>query len=154
MSERPEKWDVETDVLIVGSGGGAMTAAIRAHDLGADTLMIEKTDQYGGTTAMGGGVVWIPNSSPDEEPLTWETLKKRGWNTSDTSLADRSLMNASALISLRPLRCCGGYTTRPGCASPLWPNTRTTTPMPRDTCRAAAATTPVPLTENCWVTTS
>ncbi len=62
MPENSKKWDVETDVLVVGSGGGAMTAAIRAHDLGADTLMIEKTDQYGGTTAMGGGVVWIPNS--------------------------------------------------------------------------------------------
>ena len=76
MSEIPEKWDVETDVLVVGSGGGAMTAAIRAHDLGAKTLMIEKTDQYGGTTAMGGGVVWIPNSHLMAELALGDTEEK------------------------------------------------------------------------------
>ena len=54
--------DYGVDVLVVGSGGGAMTAAIRAHDLGAKTLVIEKTDKCGGTTARGGGVIWIPNS--------------------------------------------------------------------------------------------
>ena len=62
MPETTDKWDVETDVLVVGSGGGAMTAAIRAQDLGANVLMIEKTEKYGGTTAMGGGVIWVPNS--------------------------------------------------------------------------------------------
>ena len=28
------KWDLETDVLVVGTGGGALTAAIMAHDMG------------------------------------------------------------------------------------------------------------------------
>lgn len=39
-----------------------MTAAICAHDLGASTLLIEKTDQYGGSSAMSGGSLWIPNN--------------------------------------------------------------------------------------------
>ncbi len=56
------KWDHTVDVLVVGSGGGAMVAAIRATDNGADTLMIEKTNKYGGNTAMSGGVIWVPNS--------------------------------------------------------------------------------------------
>lgn len=56
------KWDHTVDVLVVGSGGGAMVAAIRAKDNGAETLVIEKTDKYGGNTAMSGGVIWIPNS--------------------------------------------------------------------------------------------
>jgi len=57
------KWDHTVDVLVIGSGGGGMAAACRAHDLGANTLLIEKTEKYGGTTAMSGGVVWIPNNS-------------------------------------------------------------------------------------------
>lgn len=50
------------DFLVVGSGAGGMTAAIRAHDLGLNTLVVEKTDYFGGTSAMSGGSVWIPNN--------------------------------------------------------------------------------------------
>lgn len=52
----------ETDVLVIGSGAGALTAAITARDQGADVLVIEKTGQIGGTSAMSGGVLWLPNS--------------------------------------------------------------------------------------------
>ena len=37
-----------------------MTAAIRAKDLGGDVLLIEKTELYGGSSAMSGGSLWIP----------------------------------------------------------------------------------------------
>jgi len=50
------------DLLVVGSGAGAMTAALCAHDRGAETLLIEKDEQYGGSTAMSGGALWIPNN--------------------------------------------------------------------------------------------
>jgi 3-oxosteroid 1-dehydrogenase len=56
------KWDHSVDVLVVGSGAGGMTAACRAKDLGADTLMIEKSSRYGGSSAMSGGVIWIANN--------------------------------------------------------------------------------------------
>ncbi|ARS26230.1 FAD-dependent oxidoreductase [Sphingomonas sp. KC8] len=55
-------WDHETDVLVVGSGAGAMTAAIVAADHHADVLVIEKGELFGGTSATSGGVIWIPNS--------------------------------------------------------------------------------------------
>jgi 3-oxosteroid 1-dehydrogenase len=55
-------WDHSVDFLIVGSGAGAMTTAICAHDLGASTLLIEKTDKFGGSSAMSGGSLWIPNN--------------------------------------------------------------------------------------------
>lgn len=55
-------FDHTTDVLVIGSGAGALTAAIRAHDEGASVLVIEKTDMFGGTSAMSGGVLWLPNS--------------------------------------------------------------------------------------------
>ncbi len=51
-----------TDFLVVGSGAGGMTAAIVAAQLGASSLVLEKTDRYGGTTALSGGGIWIPNN--------------------------------------------------------------------------------------------
>src|SRR5688500_17252647 len=56
------------DVLVVGSGAGGMLSALRAHDLGLSTVLIEKSDRYGGTTAVSGGGIWIPNNHQNTEP--------------------------------------------------------------------------------------
>lgn len=57
------KWDLEADVVVLGSGGAAMVAAIAAHDFGArDVVILEKTGMVGGTTAMSGGMLWIPGN--------------------------------------------------------------------------------------------
>lgn len=56
-------WDREADVVVLGSGGAAMTAAIAAFDFGAkDVVILEKSGMVGGTTAMSGGMLWIPNN--------------------------------------------------------------------------------------------
>lgn len=56
-------WDHEVDFLAVGSGNGAMTGAICAHDMGAgDVLIIEKGSRFGGTSALSGGGVWVPGN--------------------------------------------------------------------------------------------
>ena len=60
--ESAPEWDHTVDLLIIGSGAGAMTAAIAAYDRGADALLIEKTDRYGGSSAMSGGGLWVPNN--------------------------------------------------------------------------------------------
>src|SRR6476659_3246933 len=52
----------ECDFLIVGGGLGGLAAAVRAHDLGLDTLILEKSDLVGGVAAYSGGVVWAPNN--------------------------------------------------------------------------------------------
>jgi succinate dehydrogenase/fumarate reductase flavoprotein subunit len=56
------KWQLETDVLVVGSGGAGMTAALAAQAQGAKVLLIDKAPKVGGTTAVSGGVMWIPNN--------------------------------------------------------------------------------------------
>jgi 3-oxosteroid 1-dehydrogenase len=55
-------WDVSVDFLVVGSGAAGMAGAIRAANLGAQTLVVEKAPYFGGTTAISGGVVWVPNN--------------------------------------------------------------------------------------------
>ncbi len=55
-------WDHTADVIVVGTGGSGMTAALVAAQAGLDTLMIEKTEYYGGSTALSGGGLWIPNN--------------------------------------------------------------------------------------------
>lgn len=62
------KWDAEADVVILGSGGAALTAAISAYDFGArDVVILEKSGMVGGTTAMSGGMLWIPNNHHQHE---------------------------------------------------------------------------------------
>ncbi|HEX7913823.1 MAG TPA: FAD-dependent oxidoreductase, partial [Paraburkholderia sp.] len=48
------------DVVVVGSGAGGMLAACRAADRGLSAVVIEKSEVYGGTSAVSGGGIWIP----------------------------------------------------------------------------------------------
>ena len=61
-AEDVDQWDHEFDAVVVGSGNGALTAAIAASDGGARTLVVEKSEHFGGTSASSGGGVWIPNN--------------------------------------------------------------------------------------------
>ncbi len=50
----------EVDVIVLGAGAGGLAAACVAAAEGLETLLIEKSDCVGGTTAVSGGMVWIP----------------------------------------------------------------------------------------------
>ena len=60
-------WDHSVDVLVMGSGGAGQTAAVRAHDLGLEVLIVEKGETWGGSTAMSAGAVWLPNNRSMKE---------------------------------------------------------------------------------------
>jgi succinate dehydrogenase/fumarate reductase flavoprotein subunit len=51
-----------TDVVVVGSGAGGLTAAVASRDAGCEVLVLESTDNVGGSTAKSGGGFWIPNN--------------------------------------------------------------------------------------------
>jgi 3-oxosteroid 1-dehydrogenase len=54
--------DETFDFVVVGSGGGSMCAALVMRAAGKSVLVLEKTAQVGGTTAISGGVMWIPDN--------------------------------------------------------------------------------------------
>ena len=58
----PASWDMEADVVAVGSGAGGLAAAVTAHDCGASAMVLERTGQVGGVTAYSLGEVWVPGN--------------------------------------------------------------------------------------------
>jgi succinate dehydrogenase/fumarate reductase flavoprotein subunit len=56
-------WDLVYDVVVVGSGAAAFSAAITAARAGSTVAMLERAESAGGTTAKSGGATWIPNNS-------------------------------------------------------------------------------------------
>jgi len=71
-------WNIEADVVVLGTGGAALTAALSAHDHGAGSVVIlEKSGMVGGTTAMSGGMLWIPLNHHEQEfgiSDTWDEV--------------------------------------------------------------------------------
>ncbi|MFG2620120.1 FAD-dependent oxidoreductase [Streptomyces sp. NPDC048507] len=59
MNPRP---DAHYDVVVAGSGAAGLAAAITARLRGLSVLVVEKTDRYGGSTALSGGAVWVPGN--------------------------------------------------------------------------------------------
>jgi succinate dehydrogenase/fumarate reductase flavoprotein subunit len=70
----------DCDLLVVGSGAGALSTAVTAAHLGLKVIVVEKDPHYGGTTAWSGGWMWIPRNplalrggiaEPIEKPLSY-----------------------------------------------------------------------------------
>ena len=55
----PANWDIDTELAAIGSGIGGLSAAITAHDQGAKALVLERSGQVGGVTALSMGEVWV-----------------------------------------------------------------------------------------------
>ena len=62
VSAVPSELPSEVDVVVVGAGGAGMSAALAAGTQGLDTVLLEKSAYFGGSTARSGGGVWIPGN--------------------------------------------------------------------------------------------
>ena len=65
-------WHDETDIAVIGAGTG-LVGAITALKQGLRVVVLEKASSPGGTTAISGGVAWVPNN---------HVMKREGFNDS------------------------------------------------------------------------
>ena len=49
-----------SSVVVVGSGAAGLTAAVAAAQAGAEVTVVERAQVLGGTTALSGGLAWMP----------------------------------------------------------------------------------------------
>ena len=96
----------EYDVVVVGSGGGAMTGAFLAAKAGLSTVVVEKTSLLGGTSAYSGGACWLPGSQvqqragiPDSTESARDLPRARCWSSPDEGKVEAFLAHAPELVA-------------------------------------------------------
>ncbi len=61
-STQPSTLPNTIDVAVIGSGAAGFAAALTARSMGLDVHLFEKAQVFGGTTALSGGVAWLPGN--------------------------------------------------------------------------------------------
>jgi hypothetical protein len=104
----PASWDLEADVVIIGSGAAGLPAAIKAADGGASVIVVETNYDIGGHAIISGGNVPLGGGtsaqkkygikdSPDtvfSDLTDWTIVQNNGWP--DYRYNDRAVMRAFA----------------------------------------------------------
>ena len=97
-------FDREVDVIVVGSGTGQCAAA-KAAASGLQTVLLEKAANSGGTTAISGGGIWIPNNYQmqengieDSREDALEYLERATFGQSSVELREAYVDNCNAMV--------------------------------------------------------
>ena len=103
-----QSWDLEADVVVIGSGAAGLPAAIKAADGGASVIVVEANYDIGGHAIISGGNVPLGggtsaqkkyniHDSPDmvfSDLTDWTIVQDNGWP--DFRYNDRAVMRAFA----------------------------------------------------------
>ncbi|MFX1766859.1 FAD-dependent oxidoreductase [Paraburkholderia sp. A1RI-2L] len=68
--------EITCDLVVVGSGAAGLATAITAKKRGLDVIVLEKESVFGGTTALSGGVLWIPLSKYGRQQNPADTVER------------------------------------------------------------------------------
>jgi succinate dehydrogenase/fumarate reductase flavoprotein subunit len=103
-----QSWDLEADVVVIGSGAAGLPAAVKAADGGASVIVVEANYDIGGHAIISGGNVPLGggtsaqkkygiHDSPDivfSDLTDWTIVQPNGWP--DYRYNDRAVMRAFA----------------------------------------------------------
>ena len=101
----PKKWDITTDVVVLGYGGAGACAAITAKDAGAQVMIFEKWDQGGGNTALSSGGMMIPNNEERAYAYLAKTYEFANSERDDEQLrafVKEAMQSKDFLMGLKP----------------------------------------------------
>lgn len=74
------RWDLETDVIVAGSGAAGVCAGIEAKAGGAGVVMLESLAVAGGSSALSGGVVYAGGGTSLQRALKVEDSPEAMFN--------------------------------------------------------------------------
>jgi len=94
------------DLIVVGSGAAGMAAALTAKIGGMDVAVFEKDSFFGGSTAVSGGAIWVPNNPlmraagmEDDSEAAFEYLSGEIGNLIDTDLVHAFIDTGPEMVS-------------------------------------------------------
>lgn len=94
------------DLVVVGSGAAGMAAALTAKIGGLDVAIFEKDSHFGGSTAVSGGAIWIPNNPlmraagmEEDTEAVYTYLQSEIGNLMDADLVRRFLEAGPEMVS-------------------------------------------------------
>jgi 3-oxosteroid 1-dehydrogenase len=97
----------DCDVVVVGSGGAGLAAALAAAVDGARVIVLEKSHWLGGTTAMSAAGTWVPAnhhmlaaglSDSAEETLTYIRATLPEWAATEDELWQALAANSAPML--------------------------------------------------------
>ncbi len=86
--------DYETDVIVVGSGGAGLCAAIEAAENGAQTLILTKEKLFQSNTILAQGGIQAVTEANDSVQLHYEDTMKSGHYKNNTELVEKLVKEA------------------------------------------------------------
>ncbi len=93
--DRPE---LETEVLVIGGGGGALTAALSAHEAGARVLIVTKLRLGDSNTIMAEGGIGAATAPEDSPAIHYVDTMVGGRFKNDPNLVRALVTNAPFIV--------------------------------------------------------